>query len=144
MLNRPKGYKLLIISLFLVFISLVSRSLIYMGISISVAAAIAFLLTKDTSERRKPAMNEQKHQSQEDGKEVKKTAGNVSIIGWLFLLTGIAMAFYGGAGLFSDEHLLHRTEIMTDDLFALYTFFVLGIFASFYGLYQIIFQYLSE
>lgn len=144
MLNRPKSYKLLIISLFILFISLVSRSLIYMGISITVAAAIIFLLTKDMKEKREHHGSSNENRLSEKEEKRRATAGKFSSFGLIVMLLGASMIFYGGVGLFTQDHFLYQTGIMSEQPFVLYTFFILGAVLLFYGVYQIIFQYLYE
>lgn len=141
-MNRPKSYRLLLVVLFIVFVSMISRSILYLVISMTVAVIIIFLLSKDMKLKSGvPKKDQSTPTVTGDEYQVKEGKGIYSIA--LTLLGAVAI-FYGFSGIFTTDSLFHATDLMTDDAFVQYFFFILGLTLFIYGSSLLLKQYLSK
>lgn len=140
-MNRGKSYRILIAFLFFAFISLISRSLIYLVISLTIAILIIILLSKDVKER------ERQKQLKPQDKTVKLAAESSSSTAItfpvLFFIAGTIMASFGFTGYFEVEGIFHYLGWMTDETFVLLVFLIVGILLILYGFTAILKKWLS-
>ncbi|UTR09697.1 hypothetical protein MM300_17635 [Evansella sp. LMS18] len=132
-MNRKKGYRLLALFLFIAFISLISRSLIYLVLSTVVAVSIILLLSADRKNRRDAG----NLRIQEEDK-VSERGLSGAFVPALFLITGIIMATYGMSGLTGRFSLLSESGIMADVPAVLIFSVVIGCLLAVYGIYNIL------
>ena|SRR5690554_2819421 len=129
-MNRGKSYRVLAVMLLIAFISLISRSLIYLVISLTIAVIIIMLLSKDVKERQTAAQQTIHEKSSVHGK--KRRLGMAIPI--VFSLLGVIMASYGLTGIFELETIFTQLDMMVEESFILISSIVIGILLALYGL----------
>ncbi|WP_078596847.1 hypothetical protein [Evansella clarkii] len=132
-MNRKKGYRLLALFLFIAFISLISRSIIYLILSTVVAVSIILLLSADRKNRKDIG----NAGTQEAGTGSKRGLSGAWVPA-LFLSTGIIMAIYGVSGLTGRVFLLSESEIMTDVPAVLIFSVITGSLLAVNGIYNLL------
>lgn len=131
-MNRGKSYRLLIILLFFAFISLISRSLIYLIISLTIAFIIVVLLSKDKTQKLRQQSSEKI--ILEDVSKPEKRGSQV--LSFILLSLGVFLLAYGITGylqvqsLFNDvvylnDPFLHILAIIVGGMLTLYSFVAL-------------------
>ncbi|MCD8508598.1 MAG: hypothetical protein LRY73_00915 [Bacillus sp. (in: Bacteria)] len=107
-MNRSKSYRLLIILLFIAFISLISRSLIYLIISITIAFIIILLLSKDKARR----LSDASEKIIVEEPQVIKKKNQLST--YIVLSLGVILLSYGIAGYFHTQSIFNDMGILND------------------------------
>jgi len=129
-MNRGKSYRVLALMLLIAFISLISRSLIYLMISLTIAVIIIMLLSKDVKERQTSSQQQTMHEKHVG--QAKKRKGIFLPIG--FSLLGVIMISYGLTGIFELETIFTQLNLMVEESFILISSIVIGIILALYGL----------
>ncbi|SER41900.1 hypothetical protein [Salipaludibacillus aurantiacus] len=146
-MNRAKSYRILIILLFFAFVSLLSRSLVYLVISITIAVLIVVLLSRDVKdrERRNDEKSLENRAGKGKGSYEKKDSGSPFsyVFPILFLASGALMASYGFTGYFEIEGIFHKLGWISREPFVQIVFFLVGIFLGLYGLTALLKKWLS-
>ncbi|AOM82874.1 hypothetical protein [Salisediminibacterium beveridgei] len=141
-MNRPKSYRLLLVVLFIVFVSMISRSILYLVISMTVAVIIIFLLSKDMKSKTSDRSDDRR--SPNTSAETYQDTIDKGIFPMALTLLGAVAIFYGFSGIFTTESLFHATDLMTNDVFVQYFFFILGLTLFIYGSSLMLKRYLSK
>lgn len=93
-MNTRKAYRMLIVVLFFAFISLISRSIVYLILSVVIATIIVFLLSNAKKKDNKNSVEQQT--------EVTKKKRN-SFIGILSVIMGVGVLLVGYGSLYFWE-----------------------------------------
>lgn len=117
-MNTRKGYKMLVVALFVAFISLISRSIIYLVLSVAIASIIIFLLSSDKKARKKQVGKE----AVGIGKESNK---KLTIFLWITTITGGLSLGYGSL-FYTTETLLHQIIPLPDQFSKAIIFICVG------------------
>ncbi|MBU9722098.1 MULTISPECIES: hypothetical protein [Bacillaceae] len=146
-MNRSKSYRILILLLFFAFISLVSRSIIYLVFSLAVAFLIILLLSRDKKvQHRRQEENIRTESEDNVGGEKKHQSNKHIIIPIIIAFIGFLIVYYGYSGYHDMESIYHKVGWVTGDestsllLFSI----VLGVFLLIYGLYQFLYVWLKK
>lgn len=148
-MNRGKSYRILITFLFFAFISLISRSLIYLVISLTIAVLIIVLLSRDVKEKEslKQSMRNGVSTSgiagQANSGSLKNASSTALTFPVLFLITGAIMTTFGFTGYFDIQGVFHYLGWMTDETFVLLVFLIVGLFLLLYGATSLLKKWLS-
>ncbi|MCE7793209.1 hypothetical protein K8O68_12350 [Salipaludibacillus sp. CUR1] len=146
-MNRAKSYRILIILLFFAFVSLLSRSLVYLVISITIAVLIIVLLSRDVKERERRSDEKSlgNMAGKGNGSHEKKDTGSplLYVFPILFLALGALMASYGFSGYFDLEGIFHKLGWMSPEPFVHIVFLLVGILLGLYGLTALLKKWLS-
>ncbi|MBB5173638.1 hypothetical protein [Texcoconibacillus texcoconensis] len=97
-MNRMKGYRVLIFTLFLAFISLISRSIIYLTIALIVAAMVVYLLSQDKKHRYKTKSEQVKKPNHKSNSSEPFPLRFVVVV-----VGGIVLTIYGITGYFGID-----------------------------------------
>ncbi|PYZ94584.1 hypothetical protein CR194_03365 [Salipaludibacillus keqinensis] len=147
-MNRGKSYRILIIVLFFAFVSLLSRSLVYLVISLTIAVLIIVLLSRDVKQRernnREVKNTIPNTETSKDQFAVERTTkiADYSLAG-IFLVLGVLMGSYGLTGFFEIEGIFHQLGWMTEESFVIIVFIVVGMLLILYGLSILLKRWLS-
>lgn len=136
-MNRSKSYRLLIVLLFFAFISLISRSLIYLIISLTIAILIILLLSKDIRK---------KGSTTRVGKETPPTEGKPQkgqITNFILLIGGIVLIAYGITGYFHTGSTFAQFGLMINDPFLLILAMAIGGLITIYSFIVLLKKYLE-
>ncbi|WP_280768143.1 hypothetical protein [Salipaludibacillus daqingensis] len=146
-MNRGKSYRILIVLLFFAFISLISRSIIYLVISLTIAVLIIVLLSRDVKDRERRKQINTISKSSAKNHTVNVSGGmtlNDSLtFPILFFISGLIMASFGFTGYFQVEGVFHQLGWMTDEVFVQLVFLIVGILLILYGFTVILKKWLS-
>lgn len=140
-MNRAKSYKLLLVVLFILFVSLISRSILYLAVSMTVAVIIIALLTKDI--KQKPEKSNSNGQEQSIDQNANKNDES-AFFPVLLTCFGAVALFYGFSGVFTSDSMFHAMDVMTDEAFIIYFFFLFGVTVFIYGVTLMLKHYLRR
>ncbi|WNF38118.1 hypothetical protein RJD24_06740 [Bacillaceae bacterium IKA-2] len=128
-MNTRKGYKMLIMALFVAFISLISRSIIYLILSVAIAAIIIFLLSSDKKARKAQPGKQTAVMAKEANKKLITLLWVTTIFG------GLSLGY--GALFFTSETVFHQIIPLPDQHYSAMIFISVGfsgVLASIYFL----------
>lgn len=133
-MNTRKGYRLLIVVLFFAFISLISRSIIYLVLSVAMATMILFLLSGAKKNEKV------KTEKQQVSVVVEEQNNILSRFLWIvFMIGGLVLGY--GSLFFTEETFIHQLIPMPDK-FVAYMLVILGFCMILSSLYFLIKQFL--
>jgi uncharacterized membrane protein len=135
-MNRRKGFKLLIVVLFFAFISLISRSIIYLILSVAIASIILFLLSGDRKNRKVTDITQ---------KNVPKKDVNKGLNTFLFVIAifgGLILGY--GSLFFMNETIFHHWITLPDQLIVALVLIFLGFGILLSSLFFIIKEVISS
>lgn len=126
-MNTRKGYKMLVMALFVAFISLISRSIIYLVLSVAIASIIIFLLSNDKKARK-----------MQTGKQtaviVKESNKKLTTFLWATTIFGGLSLGYGSL-FFTTETVFHQIIPLPDQHYSAMIFVSVGFSAVLASLY---------
>lgn len=134
-MDTRKGYKMLITVLFFAFISLISRSIIYLVLSVTIATMIIFLLSSNKKAKKMQAGKQNKDNSKESNKKLNITLWATTIIGVLALGYGLL--------LFTTDTIFHQILPMPEEFFIAIIFIIVGFSVFLSSLYFLLRQSLT-
>ncbi|WP_416149788.1 hypothetical protein ACM26V_01960 [Salipaludibacillus sp. HK11] len=146
-MNRGKSYRILSVILIFAFVSLISRSIIYLVISLTIAVLIIVLLSRDVKERERLKKN-----NNEMGRSISNKSGHQSAVSTststmifpiLLFIVGAILVIFGFNGYFEVEGVFHRLGWMENEHFVFLVFLIGGIVLSLYGFTTILKKWLS-
>lgn len=140
-MNRRKSYRVLTGILLLAFVSLLTRSLIYLAISLTVAVLIIVLLSRDLQ-----AGKEIYKVNTGDGPKTDLPSGKNPLsflFPLLFVCVGALFAAVGFTGYFNIEGVFLDTGWMIDGPIVLILLVLTGIFLLIYGMWTLLKIWLS-
>lgn len=142
-MNRAKSYKLLLVVLFVLFVSLISRSILYLAISMTVAVIIIVLLTRDM--KQKPIQSgKNRTESNDTGRSKEEKNHSTAFFPLMLTVFGAIALLYGFSGVFTTDSIFHSLDLMTDEVFVMYFFFLFGVTIFIYGLTLMLNHYLRR
>lgn len=136
-MNRGKGYRLLALLLIIAFISLISRTISWLILSLTIAIIVISLLAKDLKDRKNG------QQLYETKSKEQKRKNKEFFIPFTFLIIGIMMTSYGLTGLFNVESIFVHFHLMVEEPFVLIASVLIGLLLSIYGLTLALKKWLS-
>ena len=128
-MNRGKSYRILAVIMFIAFISLISRSIIYLILSLTIGVIIITLLKNDNKDKEKASSQPVNNKG-----AVEKTGLLKRFLPYILLLSGSIMLAYGLGGLFALNTMFHQTDVMTDSPLILSFFSIGGAGLAVFGL----------
>ncbi|MBU9711314.1 hypothetical protein [Evansella tamaricis] len=125
-MNRIKSYRIATLLLFFAFISLISRSIIYLILSLTVAFLIIILLSKE-----KKRKGDEPPRPRVKEKDMQRTMYLFPIF---FTGIGFLMLSYGASGILDYNTVYHQLGWMVHETFLLLFFLFTGVFLFLYGI----------
>ncbi|ADH99566.1 hypothetical protein [Salisediminibacterium selenitireducens] len=142
-MNRAKSYKLLLVVLFVLFVSLISRSILYLAVSMTVAVIIIVLLTRDM--KQKPVQSGKSSAEYNDtNRSIEKKNRESAFFPLMLTVFGATALLYGFSGVFTTDSIFHSLDLMTDEAFVMYFFFLFGATTFIYGITMMLNHYLRR
>lgn len=129
-MNTRKAFRMLIVALFFIFVSLISRSIIYLVLSVAIATIIIFLLS---SNKKVGKVDNVKQQM--DMIEIKNK--RFALFLWIMLVVGAMVLGYGSL-FFTENTFFHQFLPLPEQLLVAILLTVLGFCLVLGSLYFLI------
>lgn len=126
-MNTRKGYKMLVVTLFVAFISLISRSIIYLVLSVAIASIIIFLLSSDKKARKRQVGKQAAVIEKESNKRLTTFLWATTIVG------GLSLGY--GSLFFTTETFVHQIIPFPNQLISAIIFISVGFSAVLGSIY---------
>lgn len=136
-MNTRKAYQMLVVVLFFAFISLISRSIIYLILSVAIAIMIISLLTNAKKMRSTYGVPSQKHHVEKDQ--------NISLHKFLVVTAVMGGVLIGyGSLAFKENSIFHQLITVPKESYIAIPIIIAGFVIGLSSLYFIIREMLSD